>query len=142
MEYLFIVALTFSIIIPTAYLFYSYSRESGQQIADSQIQQLGANIIDAAQSIYYSGQGSRTELQTNVPDGIDSVMIMDGKELVFNLSTEYGVSEIVFFSSINITAVQSDCALNYCKLPGLASPGLRKIKIEAITKDSVEIETI
>ena len=142
LEYLLIVALTFAIIIPTTYLFYNYSKESSQEIVDAQITKLGRSIVDSSETIFYSGQGSKTILDLNVPDNVESAIIIDGRELVFNVTTTFGVSEIVFFSSVNITTPSSNCNANVCSLPGLASSGLKKVKIEAISKDSVDIEKI
>ncbi len=142
LEYLLVVALTFMIIVPTAYLFYNYSKESGQEITDAQITKIGRGIVDAAELIFYSGQGSKTVLELNVPENIDSALIIDGRELVFNVTTASGVSEIVFFSSVNITATGSNCNANICSIPKLASSGLKKVKIGAISKDSVRIEVV
>lgn len=142
LEYLLIVALTFGLIIPTTYLFYSYSKESSQEIADAQITKLGRTIVDAAEQIFYSGQGSKNVLEMNIPDNIGSIAVIDGRELVFNLTTSYGTSEIVFFSSVNITTHGSNCNANRCLFPQLASSGLKKVKIEAISRDSVRIEVI
>ena len=141
LEYLLIVALTFAIIIPTTYLFYNYSRESTQEITDAQVTKLGRSIVDTAESIFYSGQGSKTVLELNMPDNVDSASIIDGKELVFNTTTEFGTSEIVFFSSVNLTSA-SGCSANVCSIPQLASSGFKKVKLSALSKDSVTIEVI
>lgn len=141
LEYLLVVALTFAIIIPTTYLFYSYSKESSQQITDAQITNLGKSIVDSAETMFYSGQGSKSTLDINVPDNVMSAVIIDGKELVFNVTTSYGVSEIVFFSSVNITT-GSGCAANICNLPQLAQSGVKKVKVEAINQNSVSIDVI
>lgn len=142
LEYLLIVALTFAIIVPATYLFYSYSKESSQEILDAQITKVGRGIVDGAEVIFYSGQGSKTVLELNIPDNIESAQIIDGRELVFNMTTSFGVSEIVFFSSVNLTTISSNCNANVCKLPELSSSGLKKVKIEAKNKDSVDIETV
>ncbi len=142
LEYLLVVALTFAIIVPTTYLFYNYSKESSQEIIDAQITKLGTSIIDAAKTIFYSGQGSKTTLEINIPENVESAQIIDGRELVFNITTSFGTSEIVFFSSVNITTISSNCIVNTCKLPELASSGLKKVKIEAVSKDFVRIEVI
>ena len=142
LEYLLIVALTFVIIVPTIYLFYNYSKESSKELKDAQITKVGNSIIDSAKSIFYSGQGSKTVLELNVPDNVNSVSIIDARELVFNTTTNFGISEIVFFSSVNITTIISNCNANVCMLPELASSGLKKVKVEAKSKDSVSIEII
>ena len=141
LEYLLVVALTFSIIVPTTYLFYNYSKGSSQQITDAQMIKLGKSIVDSAETMFYSGQGSKTTLDLNLPDNIASAEIIDGRELVFNLTTNFGVSEIVFFSSVNITTA-SACNLNVCSMPQLAQSGTKKVKVEAITSNSVSIDVI
>jgi len=143
LEYLLIVALTFAIIVPAAYLFYNYSRESRQEIFDAQTVKLGRSIIDTSESIFYSGTGSKTVLDLDAPENLASAIIIDGRELVFNVTTSFGVSEIVFFSSVNLTTkASSNCNLNICTLPGLAGPGSKKIKIESVSGNSVSVDTI
>ena len=141
LEYLLVVALTFAIIVPTTYLFYNYSKESSQEITDAQVTKLGRIIVDAAESIFYSGKGSKTTLELTIPDNIQSVVIIDGREIVFNITTSFGISEIVFFSSANLTT-NGDCNANVCNIPGLANSGLKKVKIEMISSDSVDVQTI
>ena len=141
LEYLLIVALTFAIIVPTTYLFYNYSRESTLEIIDAQITKIGRTIIDSSETIFYSGQGSKTTLELNIPDNVVSAVIIDGREFVFKISTNFGISEIVFFSAVNITT-GSNCNGNICDLPQLGQSGVKKVKIEAITKDSVSIDVI
>ncbi len=142
LEYVMIVALTFLVIVPTTYLFYSYSKESSQEISDAQVTKLGRGIIDASESIFYSGQGSKTVLDLNVPDRVESAKIIDGKELIFSVSTSFGFTDIVFFSSVNITGASANCVSNVCQLPELGNSGFKKVKIEAITQNSVRITTI
>ena len=141
-EYLFIIALTFAIMIPTTYLFYNYSKESSQEITDSQITKIGKIIVDSSETIFYSGQGSKTIIELNMPDNVQTAALIDGRELVFNMSTSFGISEIIFFSAINITTTGSSCLANVCTLNGLPGPGLKKVKIEAIGQNSVSIQTI
>ena len=141
LEYLLVVALTLAIIVPTTYLFYNYSKESTQEITDAQITKLGRIIVDTAESIYYSGQGSKTVVELNVPDNVETAEIIDGRELVFNTTTNFGISEIVFFSSVNITTTGSSCNENICSLTEFAGSGLKKLKIESIGS-SVKIDVI
>ena len=142
MEYLLIVALTFAIIVPTAYLFYNYSKESSQEIIDAQITKLGRSITDSSERIFYSGIGSKTTLDLNIPNSINNVLIVDGRELVFNVTTSFGISEIVFFSSVNLTTDGSNCNVNVCSIPDLPGAGLKQVRIESVSKDSVSVKTI
>ena len=141
-EYILIIALTFAIIVPTTYLFYNYSKESSQDITDGQITKLGRVIIDSSETIFYSGIGSKTTLDLNIPNSIRNVLIIDGRELVFNVTSSSGISEIVFFSSVNLTTDGSNCNKNVCSIPGLPREGLKMVKIESVSKDSVKVNTI
>lgn len=141
LEYMLVIAITFAIIVPTTYLFYSYSKGSSEEVKDSQIINIGRSIIDTAQTIFYSGQGSKATLELNVPDNIESAKIIDNRELVFKLITSLGTSDIVFFSS-TVKLTTSGCTSSACEIPQLASSGLKKVKLEVINKDSVKIEVV
>ena len=69
-EYLLVIALTFVVIVPATYLFYDYSRESSQEIIDAQVTKIGRTIVDMSESIYYSGEGSKTVLDLNMPENV------------------------------------------------------------------------
>lgn len=142
LEYLLVVALTFIIIIPATYIFFTYSRESGNEIVDVQIIKLGTSVIDSAEFIFSSGHGSKTVLDLNVPEGIGNVYIIDGRELIFNMTTSIAPSEVVFFSPVNITTDPSNCDRSFCRLDLFADTGLKKVKIEAITPNAVSIDVI
>ena len=133
LEYLMIIGLTFGIITPTIYLFYSYTRESNIQIVDSQINSIGRNIVNTAESIYYSGEHSKTIMEFNMPENVNRILIISERELVFDVTTEFGNTDIVFFSDVNITAHQTYCIDNICDLSYIASQGYQKIRIESIS---------
>lgn len=136
LEYLMIIGLTFGIIIPTVYLFYSYSRESNIQIVDSQINSIGSNIVNTAESIYYSGEHSKTIIEFNMPENVNGISIISERELVFTVGTEFGDTDIVFFSNVNLTTDPSYCRpenVYICDLSHIASQGHQKIKIESIS---------
>ena len=141
-EYLVIVALTFAVIVPVAYLFYHYSIDSTYEIKDSQVVEMGRDIVDSSQAIYYSGRGSKTVLELTVPDNIYNVSIIDGRELIFTMHTPVGFTEVVFFSKVNISGKSSDCTSNVCKLPDLVQPGAIKMKLEAQNENTVTLSTI
>ena len=142
LEYMLIIAVTFAMVVPTTYIFYNYSKESTDELVDAQIEKIGRSLVDTAESIYYGGVGSKTIIDIIVPGSIASAQIIDGRELVFNVTTNYGTSEVVFFSKANLTTKISNCANNGCSLPGLVFPGSKKVKIESIDKNHVSIETI
>mgnify|MGYP001101391779 FL=1 len=136
-EYLMIIALTLGIIVPTSYLFFRYSSESNIQIVDAQLTEIGRTIIDTAESVYFSGTGSKIVLEINMPKSVYDVEILGNKELVFRLFSEIsatGESEVVFFSSIPI-AESGD-------LTSIAGSGMKKIRIMAVPDQSGGTEAI
>ena len=138
LEYLMIIALVLGIIVPTTYLLFRYTSESNVQIIDSQINQIGRKIIDTAKSVYFSGEGAKITLEINMPENVDDIYILAKRELVFNITTELGKSQLVFFSSndIPITADDSsstDCINDIrCDLSSIAGFGLKRVKIQSL----------
>ena len=124
-EYLMIIALTLGIIVPTSYLFFRYSSESNVQIVDVQVTQIGRNIIDTAESVYYSGEGSKIVLEINMPENVEDVYIIADRELVFKVITELGETEIVFFSDIDIIIAEDG------DLTDIAGVGRKKVEIQS-----------
>jgi len=136
LEYLMVIALVLGIIVPVTYLFFNYTSGSNIEIVDAQVNRIGRNIIDTAESVYYSGEGSKIVLEINMPENVMAVSIMKNRELVFNIITELGETEIVFFSSVDIPITSDDllaaCVDNgNCDLSSLAGSGLKKVKIES-----------
>ncbi len=132
-----ILGLALGIIVPTTYLFFRYTSESNVQIIDSQIVQIGRSIIDTAKSVYYSGEGSKIVLELNMPKNVGDVYIIANRELVFEITSEIGDIEEVFFSTVDIPITSDDASSECrdngnCKLTEIATFGLKKIKIESI----------
>lgn len=99
-EYLAVLALTLVILIPSVYIFYNQSRMSKEEVVDSQINSIGKEIIDNAKFVHYSGEGSKITLDVEIPSGVDSIYVVGGRELVFDLDLSIGKTQVVFFSEI------------------------------------------
>lgn len=146
-EYLMIIALTLGIIVPTSYLFFRYSSESNVQIVDVQVSQIGRNIIDTAESVYFSGEGSKIVMEMNMPKNVADVYILANRELVFKIISEIGETDVVFFSSVNIHITSDDTSNDCiddgnCELTDIAGFGVTKIKIESIDDGSGGTEVL
>ncbi|MBI2651029.1 hypothetical protein HYX01_01010 [Candidatus Woesearchaeota archaeon] len=131
-EYLMIIAITLGIIVPTTYLFFSYASESNVQILDSQINQIGRNVIETVKVVYFSGEGSKITLDASMPKNVKDIYIISNRELVFKMESAIGDIEMVFFSPVKI--VSNECSGDICKLTDLAVSGLNKVKIESVNK--------
>ncbi|MBU1205244.1 MAG: hypothetical protein KKA61_00125 [Nanoarchaeota archaeon] len=128
-EYLLVAGLIILIILPSIYVFYSYSQRSNEEIRQSQLSRVGNNIVDAAEKIYYLGEPSKATLDATMPEGIRKMEIWCNQELVFFLADG---SEIAFKSRVNITADSTcagRCCYNFTKED--YSPGLKHIIVEA-----------
>ncbi len=132
LEYLMIIALVLGIIVPTAYLLFRTTSESNVKILYSQISQIGNSIIDTAETVYFSGEGAKIVLEVNMPKGIVGAKILANREIVFNIVSELGTTEAVFFSSPTIPIISDSCVGSNCDLSDLAGEGLKRISIEAI----------
>ena len=129
LEYLTIIAIVFVIIVPTVYLFYSYSRQSMEKSVYSQVGEIGRVILNNAKSVYYSGEHSKVVIEAYLPDNIKDTYLLHNRELVFEIEGDSGDNEMIFFSDINLTS--GSCDAEKCDLSDLISSGTKKIKLEA-----------
>jgi len=72
-EYILVSSLILLIILPTIYIFYSYSNKSSEEIRQSQVNKVGTDIVDAAEQVYYLGEPSKTTLDAIMPDGVEKI---------------------------------------------------------------------
>ena len=108
LEYLIIVALVLSIIIPAFFLFTTYARESNHQIAEQRIQKMGSEIIKVATEIFYYGTPSMTVIDINMPDNIDKMWIVNKSE-DYSLNFNYTLGTIFFKSDVPLGCDLDDC---------------------------------
>lgn len=137
LEYLMIIALVLGIIVPTTYFLFRTTSESNVKILYSQINRIGNNIIDTAETVFFSGEDSKIVLEVNMPKGITRAKILANRELVFEVVSELGTTEAVFFSSPTIPIISDDSAVGCvnngnCDLSDLTGEGLKRISIETI----------
>lgn len=129
MEYLLVAGLIILIILPSIYVFYSYSHRSNEEIRQSQLNEVGRGIVDAAEKVYYLGGPSKTTLDATMPEGVIGMEIWRNQELVFFLNDG---SEIAFKSRVNITSnmiCMGRCYYNFTKR--FYSPGIKHIVVKA-----------
>lgn len=118
MEYLLIIGFAALMIIPLFILYEVYTSNSGDEIITSQIYQIEHKIIDAAETIYFLGIPSQTTIKVYIPKQISSASL-ERREILYNLTTRSGITEIVQVSSVNLTGA----------LP--TKPGLYTIRLNA-----------
>ncbi len=101
-EYMLVMGFAALLTIPLLLIYHTYSADSIDSVATSQALQIARKIIDASESVYYLGKPSQTTLKLNFPDGIHSTNV-SGKEVVFKIKTQAGVTEIVQVSPVNMS---------------------------------------
>tara|TARA_Y100000310_G_scaffold255534_2_gene263038 strand:- start:2637 stop:3056 length:420 start_codon:yes stop_codon:yes gene_type:complete len=101
-EYLIIIGFVTVITIPLIIIYYTFTQESGEEIASTQISQIAKKIVDSAESVYYLGEPSQTTLRVNIPDNV-ALVNLSNYEVVFKMRTKLGEVDIVQSSSVNIT---------------------------------------
>jgi len=100
-EYMLIMGFVALMIVPLIILYYTYITNSNDEIISSQVNQLAKGIVDSAESVYFLGEPSQTTLRIYIPNRIIGASL-DNKEVVFNVSTKSGISQIVQVSSIDL----------------------------------------
>jgi len=132
MEYMIITALALFILIPIVYLFYEYSYGTSDGINYAQLNKLGNDIINNAESIYYLGQPSKAIIKGTMPESVTSIEIIndsneDDYEIVFTINEN---NEISFKSSIRIDSTNKDGVLKTFDEEAFTK-GVKSIKLES-----------
>ena len=101
-EYLFIIGFVAVVTVPLIILYFTYTSDSSDKIIASQIDQIANKIVDSAESVYFLGEPSQTTIKVFIPSQIIGAGL-DNREVLFNVSTRSGISEIIKVSSVNMT---------------------------------------
>ena len=131
-EYILTAAVIGIMILPAAYLFYSYSQNSGDQIDKAQLDRLGRDIISTSERVYYQGAPSRVELEARMPKNVVNMTVIGDwntgtQELIISaLGTDGVITDYPYPSSVNING-----SFNASLRAISVSAGIKKINIEA-----------
>ncbi|MDD5086341.1 MAG: hypothetical protein PHV16_01185 [Candidatus Nanoarchaeia archaeon] len=138
MEYLLVAGIVLLVILPSIYIFYNYSHRSNVEIGQSQVDNIGKKIVDAAEEVYYLGGQSKITLDLTMPEGVKNMEIWCNQKLVFLM--EDG-SELSFNSRVNITSDEYLGGPKVCYgfKEASYSQGLKKVIVSA-KMDNVLVE--
>lgn len=117
-EYLIIVGfVTFAVIVILG-MAYLYSNLIKDKIRMNQIETFAVQLINSAESVFFSGEPSKTSVRLYLPENIKSLEInSDG--IVLEVSTNSGVNKRAFSSKVPLQGNIS------------STPGVKIISIEA-----------
>lgn len=102
-EYLIVLGIAFTVLIPAGYFFYTYSQNSNEETVRAQIDQIGREMLVNSESIYGLAEGSLLTLELKYPDNIREIYILNQNELVIKYELSSGMNDAVFFSKIPIS---------------------------------------
>jgi hypothetical protein len=106
-EYLIIIGIALGILIPGILFFYTYSQSSEGSTTNAHLNDVGLKMVATAKGTYAQGIGAWQTLEVTLPPEVTRVYV-SGTELVFVYDTPSGLSEAVFFSTINMTSPTTD----------------------------------
>ena len=135
-EYLLIMSLAFVLLIPALQLYHRYSQATKFEVGLTQANQIGRLIVDNSRAIYYHGKNSWVTLDVYMPDNIADVRVEpDGRVLVINASVEQGVTQLVFYSDVQLVPDGSFIPSS------VANPGIKHIRVES-QGDTVRLHVV
>lgn len=121
MEYMILVGFLMVITIPLILVYNTQYRGTSQQIISNQASQIGQKIVDAAESIYYLGQPSKTTLKIYMPEKIENISV-GNYEITFFILARGGLSEVVKLSDVPINGtLPSTAGMHYITIQSVGS---------------------
>lgn len=117
-EYVILVAIVTALSIAMLLISMYYSRHVETVVETSQVDRLGRQIVDTAETVFFYGVPSKSTIKTYMPNHVTAITVHTN-ELVFTIKTAAGTSDIGYVSAV--------------PLQGSMSPtkGLKTIVIEA-----------
>ncbi len=101
-EYMAVIGFVSFAVVLLVTVSYFYQRDVTNQVTLNQVDHLAKEIIDAAESVYFLGEPSKTTIKANIPDKVESITISN-KSLTFRIKIGQGPTDISYMSSVNLT---------------------------------------
>ncbi|MBS3088690.1 hypothetical protein J4402_02820 [Candidatus Pacearchaeota archaeon] len=119
-EYLIVVSFVTFIVLTILGISLFYSTQIQDSIKFNQLERFAKKIISSAESTFYSGEPSRTTINSYLPEGVTRIEVIENN-LVFHVDSAGGTSIIAYSSKVPI---EINGAIS-------TSSGLKKILIVA-----------
>lgn len=100
-EYLIVVAFVTFVVLTILGISLFYSTQVQDSIKFNQLERFAKKIISSAESTFYSGEPSRTTINSYLPNGVKSIAVQENS-LVFNIESAGGTSIIAYPSTVPI----------------------------------------
>ena len=116
MEYMIIVAFVAIITLPLVVIFMTQSDETNDDVKSNQVYLIAKKIADAAESVYYLGEPSKTTLKIYFPESIFLTSV-GNNEITFRMKTRNGVDDVVVMTAVEVNGtLPSTAGIHYIKI--------------------------
>lgn len=102
MEYLLVVGFAFILLTLILVIAYSESSRFALQVSTAQIQRSGGELVDAINTVYYSGPPTKKTMQLQFPKHMRGVRI-ENSTIVFEMLGESGLYDYAVEAYPNVT---------------------------------------
>lgn len=130
-EYIFTVGFSLIALVAATSFFLGSTNDSSDENLLNQATHIGRTMVDTSESIFYVGSGSKTTLTLDIPKGVENITIWDKRDLVITISTHFGVSELVFVSSVDLAPLVGG-GEGVHLLPLLDESGRKNIEVNSV----------
>ncbi len=116
-EFLTVFGFVFLMTIPLIIIFFDQAGGVQDAISENHIRNIAIKITDKAESIYYSGEPSKTTLKAYFPEKIESINITS-RTIFFNYNTAKNIlHSIEVVSLVNISGnLSSKAGIHYIQI--------------------------
>lgn len=115
-EYLVIAGFTLGIIAVLTIIYFNHTQESKLTIGSSQAERIVRKLVDTAEEVYFLGKPTQTTVKIYMPDNVEDVIIREN-ELNIRVNSLYGISDIEYPSSVNLSGnISSASGVKYIKI--------------------------
>lgn len=121
-EYMIIVGFVTVAIISILGFAYFYSNQIKDQIKANQLESFATQLINSAESVFFSGEPSKTTISLYLPEGVESIVIAPDS-IVITTQTSSGKNIQAFRSKVPISGTIT------------STGGIKKLSIEAQASD-------
>lgn len=158
LEYIIIFGIGFFFVLILGGLLLFYMNSAKNTLDENQIDEIGNQIVDTIEKVYYLGPGNKFTIKANFPTGIENLSItnvsinrsnFNGTYYYFNFTYSYEDEWRNTIISPSDESIPFTC-VNNCTVVGNSTffepyhfnKGVKRIKVEALSNGFVNIEFV
>ena len=100
-EYMIVVGFVSFLVVSVLGVGFFYSSTIRDRIKFNQIDGYANKLTSGAESVFYAGEPSKSTLDAYLPAGVTAIEV-NGKDIIFNISTSSGLTRIAYSSNVNL----------------------------------------